>query len=263
MRLKRNDHKGENGRVLVIGGSEDYTGAVTLASIAALRCGVDIVSVAAPEKVAWAINGYIPDIITKKLVGKELDITHAKELIELSEKFDCILIGNGLGLKKELVLKVARSIDKPKVIDADAIKVLNISLVKNCIFTPHKKEFEMLYNSSLMKKPYSEDLNENIKEMQKVMNDNVILLKGQVDFIFNSKTILQNKTGHNSMTIGGTGGILAGICAGIMARGGSLFERAQFAAYANGKAGEYMFKQKGYSYLASEMANELWRFVRT
>ena len=66
---KRGDHKGDNGRVLVIGGSQDLVGAPAMAALAALRSGADLVAVAAPEQVAWAINTYAPDLITKKFEG--------------------------------------------------------------------------------------------------------------------------------------------------------------------------------------------------
>ena len=68
-RRTRSSHKGDNGRVLVVAGSKDYAGAAYLASMAAFRTGVDQVVVAAPSKVAWLINTYSADIITKKLEG--------------------------------------------------------------------------------------------------------------------------------------------------------------------------------------------------
>ncbi|MBN2367435.1 NAD(P)H-hydrate dehydratase [Candidatus Woesearchaeota archaeon] len=263
MNLKRKQHKGQNGKVLVIGGSEDYPGAVILASIAALRTGVDIVTVCAPEKVSWTINNYCPDIITKKFLGKELDLTHAKEIIALSENFDCILIGNGLGIKKDFVNKIIRSIEKPKVIDADAIKVANASLVVNAIFTPHIKEFEILTENTIPKAEIAKaGKDQKIKEMQDAINDNIILLKGKEDLIFGKDKMHQNKTGNNSMTVGGTGDILAGLCAGFLAQTNDLFESAKKAAYINGKAGEHMYKQKGYCYFASEMLEEMWRFIK-
>jgi NAD(P)H-hydrate epimerase len=150
----------------------------------------------------------------------------------------------------------------PKVIDADAIKVTNISLIRNAIITPHIKEFEVLFLNSVQKKDFLPDISLNIKEMQKTMNDNVVLLKGAEDIIFSSSVIHKNKTGNNSMTVGGTGDILAGLCVGLLAQTKDKLESAKFAAYVNGKTGESMFKQKGYSYMASEMLLELGRFIR-
>ena len=89
-------HKGENGRVLVVAGSINYAGAAYLAGMAAFRSGVDAVVVAAPEKVAWAINCLSPDIITKKFRGDFFTATAINEIVKLSKKFDVTLIGNGI-----------------------------------------------------------------------------------------------------------------------------------------------------------------------
>ena len=64
------------------------------------------------------------------------------------------------------------------------------------------------------------------------------------------------------MTVGGTGDILAGLCAGYLAQSKNAFESAKNAAYINGKCGEYMYKQRGYGYTAYDMVNELWRFTK-
>ncbi|MEM3373817.1 MAG: NAD(P)H-hydrate dehydratase [Candidatus Woesearchaeota archaeon] len=263
MRIIRKEHKGENGKVLVIGGSKDYVGAPAFVGLAALATGVDIVTICAPEKVAWTINCYSPDLITKKFLGEELNLTHCKEIISLSENFDVVVIGNGLGLNKEFVFKLIREIKKPFVIDADAIKVLNLEIVSNSVITPHIKEFQMLYQNTMKNEQWDEiDIEINIKNIQKFIGNNVILLKGQKDIIFSKHRRKENKTGHNSMTVGGTGDILAGLCAGFLAQTKNLFESAAYAAYVNGKAGEFMFKQKGYGYTAFDMVKELWRFTK-
>ena len=263
MKLRRKNIKGQNGKVLVIGGSKDYVGAPGLSAMAALGCGVDIVTICAPEKVAWTLNSYSPDMITKKFLGEELSLTHTKEIIALSNSFDVILLGPGLGIKKEFVMKLLRDIKKPFVIDADALKVISIEVVANTILTPHKKEFEILYNNTLLREPFDEfEQNENIKKIQQKLSDNVLLLKGHNDVIFSKHRKHTNKTGHNSMTKGGTGDILSGICAGFLAQSGKLFESAKHAAYINGKLGEYMFKQRGYGYTAYDMVKELWRVVK-
>jgi NAD(P)H-hydrate epimerase len=263
MKIKRKDYKGQNGSVLVVGGSKDYVGAPAFVAMAALRTGVDIVTVCAPEKVAWTINSYTPDIITKKFLGEELNLTHCKEIIALSEKFDVIVLGNGLGLNKDFVLKLLREIKKPMVIDADAIKVISLDVASNSVFTPHKKEFEMLYNNTVKKYPFDElDMETNVKNIQKHIGNNIILLKGPSDIVFTKHRRHVNKTGNNSMTIGGTGDILAGICAGYIAQTNDLFESAVHSAFINGKLGEYMLKQRGYGYTAYDMVRELWRFTK-
>jgi len=101
MDRKKTSHKGENGYALIVGGSEDYVGAVVLAGLAALRSGCDSVTIAAPEKVAWTANRYSPDLITHKIKGAYFSIKNAKEAVKLAEKYDATLIGNGITRKAD------------------------------------------------------------------------------------------------------------------------------------------------------------------
>ena len=246
MALKRGEHKGENGRVLVVGGSEDYVGAPALSALAALavlRSGADLVTVSAPEKVAWVINTYSPDLITKKLRGKVWKKEHIKDISKI--KFDVVLIGPGMGQSdgaKKLVDELIK-INKPKVLDADALKIVDYRKLRNCVVTPHEKEFEILFGEKATK--------EGVKRFGK--EDLVVLLKGGVDLISDGKQLMENKTGNNSMTKGGTGDVLAGLVAGYIAQGMSLYEAACKAAYVNGAAGEALHQTMGYGYLASDL----------
>src|SRR3989338_5864927 len=183
---KHESHKGENGRVLVIGGSIDYVGAVLLAGMAAFRTGVDRVVIAAPEKVAWAINTLSMDFITKKFSGDYLREEHAKELIMMSEDFDVVLMGNGMGKEEStfrLVMKLAKT-EKLKVIDADAIKAVRLQGIGNAVFTPHAKELEILLKNSGMESIIKiKDLEQKSKALQKIAGNNVIVLKGRTDSV--------------------------------------------------------------------------------
>ena len=103
----KNSTKGDFGKILIIGGSQDYIGAPHLACNAALsilRTGSDWVTVAAPKKVAWAINCLSPDIITNKIDCQYFSSKNTVEIIEFSNRFDTILIGPGLLDKKETLL---------------------------------------------------------------------------------------------------------------------------------------------------------------
>ena len=96
MDRKKTSHKGENGSVLIIGGSEDYVGALTLAGLGALRSGCDLVTITAYEKVAWAVNRYAPDLITNKLKTPNFTVKLAKEMVKLADRFNAVLVGNGI-----------------------------------------------------------------------------------------------------------------------------------------------------------------------
>ena len=269
---KSSSRKGDNGYVLAVGGSEDYSGAITLAGLAALRSGCDLVKIIAPEKVAWAINAYSPDIVTKKIPEDFFSTKQFKILAKEMEKFDVLLIGNGIGLKnesKKFCIKIIREIKKLKVIDADAIKSISMNDAENSIITPHAKELEyFLINSKIDKniiKKISSERNffsksQLIKKItQKFLDkNNIILLKGKIDAVISKNKIFYSKTGNAGMTRGGTGDVLAGLCAGFLAQSGDLLQSAINAAYINGLVGDILLKKKkGFTYLASDMVGEI------
>jgi len=146
---KADSHKGDNGKVLVIGGSADYGGAVALAGLAALRSGADWVTVAAPEKVGWVINTLSPDLVVKKCKGGDFCASRAADLLKFEKDFDAVLIGNGIGMHAQtFVKKYVKETKKPIVIDADGIKSVRLQDCRNAILTPHHKEFEILLKNS-------------------------------------------------------------------------------------------------------------------
>jgi NAD(P)H-hydrate epimerase len=250
---KTNSHKGDNGKVLVIGGSRDYVGAVTLAGLAALRSGVDWVTVAVPEKVGYAINALSPDLVVKKFKGEYFRLSDVRSILRLEKDFDAVLIGNGIGARSgSFVRGYIKKTKKPIVIDAEAIKAIKLQDVKNVIITPHKKEFRtLLKNSGLSMNNY-----------QKYLKNNIVILKGKTDLIITSARIYENKTGNPGMTKAGTGDVLAGLCIGFLGQGLHLLQSAINAAYFNGLAGDILLKKKkGFTYLASDLVEEIKRIV--
>ena len=284
---KENSHKGDNGLVLAVGGSENFTGAIALAGLAALRSGCDLVKVIAPERVAWAINAYSPDLITMKLKGDNFTLNHFNIVKKSMEKFDVLLIGNGAGLRnetKKFCKKTIQDIKKLKVIDADAIKSISMHDAENSIITPHSKELEYLLLNSKVNKNIIEKINNEKNSRMRVSSlrtrsqlteksklikkttqkfldkNNIILLKGRIDVIISKNKIFYNKTGNAGMTKGGTGDVLAGLCAGFLAQSKDLLQSAINAAYFNGVIGDILLKKKkGFTYLASDMVKEIAR----
>ena len=257
LKIRRNkwSKKGDHGRVLIVGGSKDYVGAVALAGLACLRSGADWVTVAAPSQVSWAINCLTPDIVTIKLPGDFLNINHASQILKLIEKHDVMLIGNGAGIKqstKKLVLKLLHSVRLPFVIDADALKMLESKDVKNCIITPHTQEAEIFFHEKFSRPPTREQL----RLMQRKINPSTVaLLKGATDYIIIKNQIYNNTTGNPGMTRAGTGDVLAGLCAGYLAQSKNLLASAITAAFINGKVGDILLRQKKgeYSFIASDI----------
>ena len=270
-------HKGQNGLVLAVGGSENYAGAIALSSLAALRSGCDLVKIIAPEKVALAINAYSPDLVTMKLTAEHFKPSNFNIVKKSMEKFDVLLIGNGIGLNnetKKFCIKTIKEIKKLKVIDADAIKSISMHDAENSIITPHSRELEyFLLNSKANKNIIKKINNEKniikktilIKDVtQKFLDkNNIILLKGKIDAVISKDRIFYNKTGNAGMTKGGTGDILAGLCAGFLAQSKDLLQSAVNAAYFNGLIGDILLKKKkGFAYLASDMVGEIKRICK-
>src|SRR3989344_820546 len=255
LRKRRKDsHKGENGRVLFVGGSIDYVGAVYLAGMAAFRSGVDNVTIAAPEKAAWALNCLSPDFITVKIKGEYFRTAAAKKIIGLAKNFDVVVIGNGIGVRnetKKFAAAVIKKVKALKVIDADAIKSIRLQDVSNAVITPNKKEFEILLRNS----------NCSEKNIQKIIGNNVIIVKAAVDKIISKNKTALNRTGHAGMTVSGTGDVLAGLVAGILAQEKDLWKAAVAAAYINGKIGQKLSKRFGYGFTASDMLDLIGKEV--
>src|SRR3989344_1689919 len=235
---KAGSRKGDNGYVLVVGGSRDFTGAAALAGLAALRSGADGAHIAAPEKVAWAINALSPDLVTIKLKGDYFSGKHVGVISGLAKKRDVVLLGNGIGLRKEtrqFAKKAVKKIIAEKNIERKALMI--------------RKAISLLG----IKKN-----NRNFFE-----NNNFILLKGPVDAIIGEKNIAFNKTGNAGMTKGGTGDVLAGLAAGFLAQSKDLLQSAVNAAYYNGLIGDILLKRKkGFTYLASDMVEEIKRVLK-
>ncbi|MFW5746435.1 MAG: NAD(P)H-hydrate dehydratase [Nanoarchaeota archaeon] len=232
MERQPDSRKGDNGRVLVIGGSEKYVGAPFLAGMAALRAGADLVYVAAPEKVAWTLNSMSPDLITHKCSGWDVEV-----LLQYASQMDVVLIGSGLE-PENWIRDFVRACKIPMVIDAGALHVVHLDDPCKAVFTPHQKEYEELVR--------------NIADPAAMVGNSVILKKGVRDEIIAAGQIERIEGGNAGMTVGGTGDVLAGIVAGLIAQGNDAYEAARHASVYNKAAGDYLYETCGYGYVASD-----------
>jgi len=129
------------------------------------------------------------------------------------------------------------------VIDADAITALQLQSTSNAIFTPHQREFEtLLKNSKLTEKNY-----------QKNLGNNIIIRKGPIDSIISREKSATNATGNAGMTVSGTGDVLAGITAGILAQTNDPWYAATKAVKLAGEIGDKLYKKYHYGFTASDM----------
>jgi NAD(P)H-hydrate epimerase len=244
-------HKGDSGSLLVIGGSETYSGAPALTAIAAYATGADLVYVAAPDSVAQVVAGFSPSLITVKLKGSRLNSKNIEKLDSLYKKIDAAVIGPGLGLHaetKEAVIEIIEELEErkmPVLIDADALKSYppRREIATGAIFTPHSREFEILTG-----KAPTGTLKERGERVRKeaARLDATILLKGNIDIASDGSRMRFNRTGNPGMTVGGTGDVLSGIAGALLAQGISSLESAVAAAFINGVAGDMVAKEIGY-----------------
>jgi hydroxyethylthiazole kinase-like uncharacterized protein yjeF len=252
-------HKGEFGRLLIVGGSNTFSGAPALASLAALRTGVDIVTIASPEKTAIAISSMSPALITVKLKGKRLTSNNISVIQNQLESATALVLGPGLGLHdetKEAVNEIIEHVEKTKIpmlLDADGIKAFTDFKRKlECAFvlTPHAREYEILTGEQLPKY-----LDEKAKAIQKTAKKlgAIILLKGPVDIISDGIQTKFNFTGNAAMTVGGTGDVLSGIVGGLLAMGIEAFDAAVAGAFINGAAGDFVAIDKGCHMLPTDL----------
>jgi NAD(P)H-hydrate epimerase len=258
-------HKGDFGRLLIIGGSRRYRGAPALCGLAALRAGVDLVTIASPESAADVIASFSPNLITEPLEGDFINPENIKKLAAISKNSDAVLIGNGMGRmakSMETVFELLRVIEKPCILDADALYMLaeNRRLLKRgWVITPHEHEF---YNLSGVKP--SRKLEDRVKHAEKFSDEFkvTVLLKGHKDVISEGRTSYINSTGNPFMTVGGTGDVLAGICGALLASGLKSLDAAAAAAYLCGSAGDLAARQMGPGLLATDVIEKIPEAIR-
>ncbi len=252
-------HKGDFGRLLVVGGSKTFSGAPALVALAALRVGVDIVYIAAPEKTAYGISSMNPNLITIKLLGSHLNSGNVSKVKGILKKVTTVVIGPGLGLHSETkeaindVVIAAEELGTPIVLDADGLKAFaefKRPLRVPSVLTPHMGEYYILTGKEL---PHNAE--ESVKKVKKTAAKlgTTILLKGRTDVISDGRQVKLNFSGNPGMTVGGTGDILSGVVGAFMAQHADPFKAATAAAFINGAAGDFVKSEKGYHMLATDL----------
>ncbi len=264
-RRSPDSHKGQNGRVLIIGGSLNYFGAPVLAGLGALGSGADLVYLLVPECNFDVSRSFYPDFIVRKYPGNFVNSRTLDAALELLTNVDVVLMGPGVSEDPESVRIIARIIQKTEchiVLDAEAIPAiaqlgLQSTTEKNhrLTITPHRREMDEITEGALPEDP---------EELEKVVADFAhkwgvtILMKGPRDIIASPhQAVRVNTTGNAGMTVGGTGDILAGLTASLIAQHVSPYEACQSAAFLNGAAGDNLYRQKGYNFMATDVALEL------
>ncbi|KAJ6627769.1 ATP-dependent (S)-NAD(P)H-hydrate dehydratase [Pseudolycoriella hygida] len=261
-KLSNDRHKGQAGRIGVVGGSKEYPGAPYFSAISALKLGADLVHVFCTSSAAPVIKSYSPDLIVHPL----LDSDDAVSTIEpWLERLHVIVIGPGLGRETSILttvselVKLCRRLNKRLVFDADGLFLINqdISLIRDypgTILTPNAAEFSRLFGDTVAEK--MKELGEGV----------TVIKKGSKDQIYNSTngTVLHEcPAGGSGRRCGGQGDLMSGVIATFYhwSLEKKHPEAAFIASYAGSvltkKCNEYAFLLKGRSMLASDMIEQI------
>ncbi|MDW8072912.1 MAG: NAD(P)H-hydrate dehydratase [Nitrososphaerota archaeon] len=257
--------KGENGVVLVIGGSRLYHGAPFLTAMASMRSGVDLVYLFVPEKVTAPVRALSPSLIVYPLSDVKLTRRISEQIVKNAPQADTAAIGPGLAVANEAALKrllqglLSRGLSL--VLDASALQPYILDTVggKDVVLTPHAGEFARLFG-----RPPSDQLDERCRSAMEMAEKHgvTILLKGQVDVITNGSEVFVNRTGTCAMTVGGTGDVLTGLVAGLRAKKMKAIEAAAAAAFINGLCGELAAEELGLHILPTDLIDLIPRVMK-
>ena len=246
---KYKSRKGDNGIVLVLGGSYVYHGAPILSSIAALRSGTDLVYTSVPKVNVASTRAISPNLIVIPLVDQKLTRGAVNKLLgTLPRNLDSATIGMGLAIQeKNALLHLAKSLldrDVRLSLDASALipEVLPLLPNTNSVVTPHAGEFKRLFGESP-----SLSKTERIRLVEKMAKKHeiTILLKGPMDVISNGSSTYLYEKKIPAMTVGGTGDVLSGLVAGILSKNRNSLQSAAAATFINGLAGKAVQKKLG------------------
>jgi NAD(P)H-hydrate epimerase len=254
----RSGHKGLFGRVLVVGGSDDMIGAPVLAGTAALRTGSGLVQVAMPRDV---LAGGLS--ITPELIGLGLRGGVGRDLLAAARDADVIIVGPGMGQSpaaKARVMRLVR-IDKPMVIDADALNILAsqkrwpASFQAPAVLTPHPGEMKRLGNLlGVDHVPTDDEGRSGLAASAARKFDQILVLKGDRTVVTDGDRVYLNDTGNSALSKAGSGDILSGIIASLIGQGMDRFDAACAGVRLHGLAGEVAGERLG---LRSPLARDV------
>ena len=221
--LRQAMHKGQAGRIGIIGGSEQYTGAPYFAAISALRTGADLAWVICDPSAATPIKSYSPDII----VCPWLNNNREESWHSVLDKLHAVVIGPGLSRSPMLQqdaaawIRKARKRNIPIIIDADGLFLVqqNLSLVQGysrCVLTPNAVEFNRLYEQAKLADTET-DMEQRVHALASRLKGPIIVRKGEKDIISNGHDILTSSSLGSMRRVGGQGDILSGVLGTLVA----------------------------------------------
>ncbi len=241
----KDSNKGTFGRVAIIGGSVLYSGAPILSALGSIKSGAGLTYLLVPEENRLAAVSNYPEIISIPLdscggylCGKSY--ISARSWIE---KADVVALGPGMALNDDTVdfTREILRVEKPLVLDADGLNALSVigadvlnSRKSPSVLTPHPGEFSRLVGKGVNDAKYNYILAEKFAKEHEI----VLVLKGATTIVTDGNHTLFNLTGNTGLAKGGTGDVLTGIIAALMAQGLKPFEAATLGVYVHGMAAQ-------------------------
>ena len=260
-------HKGDYGRVLVVGGSLGMVGAPALAANAALRSGAGLVRMALPDVIQQTVAPLAPcatsDALPSDAQGR-LSIEGRTRLLEIFEFQDVAAIGTGMGVSPDLQSLILAILDvrKPTVIDADGLN--NLAAISDwathchgeLVLTPHPGEMRRL--TGVASPPSKPSAREAWARRLARACGAVVVLKGHRTVVCDPRHVYVNQTGNPGMATGGSGDVLTGAIAALLGQGLAPFEAAVLGAHVHGLAGDLAARERGQlGLIASDLVDKL------
>ena len=262
-------HKGTFGKVLLIAGSQEIGGAAILAGKASMKSGCGMLRILTHSKQKSDILTSIPEAMIDDYTGLEEALFHLKRGMEWA---DVIAIGPGIGtdfIAENILATIIKESTKPLVLDADAINLLSndnlYSILKelqckesSCrllILTPHPLELARICHCNKEK-----IMNEGIKLANDLAKDlNAVIIKKDANTIItDGKRLALNRNGNSGMATAGSGDVLCGITASLLAQNHEAFHTAVTSVYLHALAGDYAAKESNeYSIIASDIIHSI------
>jgi len=277
LRRKLDSHKGDFGHLFILAGSPGYSGAAVLCAAAAMRSGAGLVTLGVPK----GLNNAIIKIKSKEVMtfplpetkDGTLSLAGFRKIKDFIKKIDVLAVGPGLSQNKstlELARKIVSDIDKPMIIDADALNALvgHLKLLSAIryplsakILTPHPGEMARLLGVSI------KEIQSKRKTVAKIFAQDyncTVVLKGEKTIVADSSgEIYENSTGNPGMATAGSGDVLTGIIAALLGQGLNAFLAAKFAVYLHGLAGDLAAKEKTQiSLIASDIIDKIPQAIK-
>ncbi len=251
---RNNSHKGDYGKIMIVGGSVGMAGAVTMSAKAALRFGTGLITAAVPASVNNIVQNKIDEVMTLPLPeeGGRISRNAAERLAKRANLCDAVLIGPGMGRSESVYAFMADFLPRlevPSVVDADGIYAIarNDGLLARCavkpVLTPHSQELSYLTGRSAEE---IESARFSVSADYSAKNGVTLILKGHHTIITAADgDCTVNTTGNPGMAGAGSGDVLAGMATALLARGMDTYDAAVCAVYLHGAAGDYAAAQYG------------------